>query len=94
MTKHQDMVNLYQEMIDMKENFQMMELVVMEYIIMVMIQLMKDIGMMILKKVMELKLGKINLNIKENIKMVKNMVLVFMYGQMVLCMKVNGLIIV
>ena len=81
-------------MIDMKENFQMMELVVMEYIIMVMIQLMKDIGMMILKKVMELKLGKINLNIKENIKMVKNMVLVFMYGQMVLCMKVNGLIIV
>jgi uncharacterized protein YutE (UPF0331/DUF86 family) len=53
MTKHQDMVNLLQEMIDIKENFQMMELVVMEYIIMVVIQLMKDIGMMILKKVME-----------------------------------------
>ena len=78
----------------MKVNFQMMVHVVMEYIIMVMRQYMKVIGLMIHKKLLVLKLGKIILFIKENIKMVKNMVLEFIFGLMVLYMKVNGLIIV
>ncbi len=78
----------------MKVNFQMMVHVVMEYIIMVMRQYMKVIGLMIHKKLLVLKLGKIILFIKENIKMVKKTELEHTNGMIIRFIKVNGKIMI
>ena len=55
---------------------------------------MKVYGLMIHKILLGLKNGMIILIINENIKMKKKMELVFIFGLMVLIMKVNGLIII
>ena len=65
-----------------------------EFIIIQMKQFMKVIGLMIHKKILVLKFGKIIQFIKVNIKMEKNLVLEFIFGPMVQNMKENGLIII
>ena len=83
-----------QNFIYIKERLKIILPEFMEYIIIMKSKsLMKEIGLIIEKKEQESKNIKMEVDMKENIKMELNMVSVFIIGKMVLYMKVNGNII-
>lgn len=78
----------------MRVNGLMIKLMDMEFIVIMMVQNMKVIGLMINRKVKEKKFGLMVLSILETIMMGKSVEMEDLFGQMDQCMKVNLEIII